>query len=308
MEHLADIYGHSRTFKQQVPVPFWARSTSIHGLGSGGLSLFSFENSSAPSVPSNLFQVAGSTNLTFAAEKGFVTLPSIMNSHGRILSGGYRAHCPCITRVARFLHGAGKRRRRRRIRGHAMTRNDVRRDATGTDGHVLNRATAEGGLDRAPEAAFSRCCVYDLVAAAFAGDEDGHRDDDADADAARSNHGATRKPPERPHLFHPPATSAPRRFISLQPPSARRSSPDRSVQAISPPFYRSYGRGPPRSICLVRAETLESRSYRLDRPRGRATKENGRQFAGGLIPLQSSFLEAREIGFLIDRPAVRRQV
>lgn len=87
---------------------------------------------------------------------------------------------------------------------NAMTRNDVRRDATGTDGHVVNRATAEGGLDRAPEAAFGRCCVYDLVAAAFAGDEDGHRDDDADADAARSNHGATRKPPERPHLFHPP--------------------------------------------------------------------------------------------------------
>jgi len=115
-----------------------------------------------------------------------------------------------------------------------MIRNDVRRDVTGTDSHVLNRATAEGKLDRAPEAAFGRCCVYGLVAAAFAGDEDGHRDDDADADAARSYHGATRKPPERPHLFHP---LRPRLLIvsSRFNPLTRRPSLDRPVE-LSPHY------------------------------------------------------------------------
>lgn len=166
-------------------------------------------------------------SLTFATGKGFVTLPSIMNSGGG-LSGGYRAYSPCITRVVQ-LRGIAIR--RRRIRGYAAIRNNVRRDATGTDGHVLNRATAEGELDRAPEAASGRC-VYGLMAAAFAGDEDGHRDDDADADAARSNHGATRKPPERPHLFHP---LRPRLLVvsSRFNPPTRRPPLDRSVE-LSP--------------------------------------------------------------------------
>ena len=161
--------------------------------------------------------------------KDFVTLPSIINSEGGT-SGGYRAYGPCITRVVSLRKVV----KRRRIRGHAVIRNDVRRDATGTGSRVVNRATAEGELDRAQEAAFGCCCVYRLVVAAFAGDEDGHRDDDADADAARSNHGATRKPPERPHLFHP---LRPRLFIvsSHFNPPTRRPPLDRPVE-LSPHY------------------------------------------------------------------------
>lgn len=142
------------------------------------------------------------------------------------MSGDYHAYGPCITRVIQL-------KRHRWIRGYAMTRNAVRRDATGTDGYVLNRATAEGELDQA-EAAFSRCCVYDLVVAAFAGDEDGHRDDDADADAVRSNHGATRKPPERPHLFHPLRPRLPVVSSRFNPPICRPSL-DRPVE-LSPHY------------------------------------------------------------------------
>lgn len=88
VERLADIYADTLALSNSKSLylfgPGWRRSTNSdpggyhHSLSRG--------NSSPPAVSSHLFlrfQVTGSTNLTFAAEKGFVTLPSIMNSHGR---------------------------------------------------------------------------------------------------------------------------------------------------------------------------------------------------------------------------------
>lgn len=110
------------------------------------------------------------------------------------------------------------------------------------------------------------------------------RDDDADADAARSNHGATRKPPERPHLFHP---LRPRLLIvsSRFNPSDTSSFSRPPGRAISPLFYRSYGRGPLRSICLVRAETANRArtAWTVVKKTEEGRKEKRRQF-GGLIP------------------------
>lgn len=180
-----------------------------------------------------------------------------------------------------------------------MTRNDVRRDTTSTGSYALSRATAEGELDQAAETAFSRCCVYSLVAAAFAGYEDGHRDDDdADADAARSNHGATRKPPERPHFSQPPATSAPR-FISLQPPH-HIALLVRPVK-LPPLLYRSYGRGPlVRSICLVRTKTA-NRGLDYSEESWRGPQKEEKTVVSKFSPYAVFFFEMREIELLIKK-------
>lgn len=115
----------------------------------------------------------------------------------------------------------------KRVREYAVIRNDVRRDATGTGGCVRTWPCDGGGRTgpSAGDCLWPLRCVFGLVAAAFAGDEDGHRDDDdADADAARSNHGATPKPPERPHLSHTPcdlgSCVVSSRFNPLSPPAA----------------------------------------------------------------------------------------
>lgn len=142
-----------------------------------------------------------------------------------------------------------------RVHEHAVIRDDVRRDATdGTGSYVLSRATAESELDRMSETA-SACCVFGLVVAAFAGDEDDHPDDDADADAVRSNHGAARRGSRWSALISP-TSRRPRHLVvssRFNPPSHRPSRPP--SRAGPPLLYRSYGRGPlVRSICFVPVE------------------------------------------------------